>query len=71
MFTVHSHTCSVSSSVGHGLVDPKARGVESFENRSGEELHFRQLLVELFGASFLVDAFLVFSRLVRCLPSLC
>ena len=26
MFTVHSHTSSVLSSVGHGSVDPKARG---------------------------------------------
>ena len=32
VFTVHSHTSSVLSSVGHGLVDPKARGFESVES---------------------------------------
>ena len=84
MFTIHSRTFSVLSSVGHGLVDPKTSGAESVENRSGKEFHvnslllslrtlecFRQLLVELFGASLLVDAFLVFSCFVRCPLSLC
>ena len=66
-FFVHSSfsQSSVLSSVGHGSVDPDARGVENKENRSGEEFReqlvvvslrklecFRQLLVELFGASF-------------------
>ena len=70
MFTVHYRTSSVLSSVGHGSVDPEARSAENFENRSGEEFHvnslllslrklacFRQLLVELFGASFWLKPF--------------
>ena len=38
---------SVLSSVGHGSVDPKARGVENFENRSGEEFRVNSLLSSL------------------------
>ena len=30
VFTVHSHTSSVLSSVGHGLVDPVSSGAEGF-----------------------------------------
>ena len=41
---VHSHTSSVLFSAGHGLVDPEARGVENFENQSGEEFHVNSLL---------------------------
>ena len=44
MFTVHSHTSSVLSSVGHELVDPNVRGVESCEIRSGEEFHMKSQL---------------------------
>ena len=47
VFTVHSHTSSVLSLVGHELVDPETRGVENFENRSGEEFYENSLLLSL------------------------
>ena len=67
-----------------GPVDPKARGVENFENRSGEEFHVNSLLSSLeeirafqtaargtvWCVLWLLTAFLVLSRLARCLPSL-
>ena len=45
--TVHPYTSSVLSSVGHGLVDREARGVENFEIRSREEFHANSMLTRL------------------------
>ena len=47
VFTVHSHSPPFCLQLDMGSVDPKARGVENFENRSGEEFHVNSLLTRL------------------------